>query len=364
MSNFIISITFLVLINPLTIIIHETGHLCLGKLVGVNPRRMNLGSSGNKLFSLKLFNIKIVANAPINGGFAYCSYPDLKFFKLKKMIIVSGGFLFNLLFAGATYLVFGFHLAKEKPLILSDFVVLSNVLMAGLALVPYSTNLLGVKQFSDGMYLLRIPFMTKKEIEQHANTEEFIRANDLLEEKKFTEGIEIYKTYKQKSGNILFANLNSAIAYNNMGQYETALNLLNDLIPESDVEYKQYKAHIFNALAWTHLLLNDLESADKYSEIVIKLNNKLREFCGTRAAVLIEQGEIKTGIALLENTASILYVNAHTLTAAVYLAYGYHKVGDQKKSDLYLKFLDENKADLDFDIGYLFERLNKNTTVR
>jgi tetratricopeptide (TPR) repeat protein len=352
----LINMTFIFAVIPINVIVHETGHLVMGKVVGAVPRRMVLGK-GHKMTDFKIGNIKIILNSPLNSGLAYATHTNLKWIRFKIFVFSLGGILFNAVAALITILIFGFNLRKGVGFDFAEMFVLSNLLIALFALFPYRTNYFGFPSYSDGLAMLRIPFIKKQELAELIYSNDILDSIDFIEEKKYHEGIEVLVKYREATGQILIPNLNQSIAYLKLGELDKSIELLEELIPALDTEHVKFKAHICNALAWNYLLTNRLDEADKYSEEAFKLNNAMPEICGTRAGVLMERGEYEIGIRILEPSVSLAHATSHNLTAAIYLAYAYQLKKDKKKSLLYLRFVDENLDKLDWDERIVYHRL-------
>lgn len=352
----IVNLVFIFAIGPVTLIIHETGHLVMGRLVGAIPRRMVLGK-GHKLIDFKIGKVKVVINSFLGSGLAYVAYSNLKFIRIRMLGVFAGGILFNLLAAALTILFFGFELGPKSELIFPEMFVFTNLVAVLFTLIPYQSKHLGFSNPSDGLAMLQIPFIKKEDLAELVYSNDLMDMYDLMEEKKYHAAIVLLDNYRAATGKKLISNLNSSVAYLKLGEFDKSAELLEELIPNLNDEHKKFKAHICNALAWTYLITKRLAEADLYSAQCFELNKSIPEFCGTRAAVLIERGELEIGAGLLEESASLTHITSHTLTAAMYLAYVYHVKKNKKKYEDYALFVTRNIERLDLDERTLYDRL-------
>lgn len=98
-------------------------------------------------------------------------------------------------------------------------------------------------------------------------------------------------------------------------------------------------------------------NADKYSDLAFNINKKEKSFQSTRCSVLIEKGEIETGMNYLGTLFDSNYTNSQTITAAMYLSYGYHLLQNIKEKNKYYDFVCLNVSKLDIDEKLLWDSL-------
>lgn len=355
---------FLLMISlKLAIIIHEIGHLLFARLVGGIPRRMTIGK-GNKIWEYKLFRVNIILKTNINSGLAYSAFDDLKFIRLKLLISNSGGFLTNILVSGTLFMLFNFSTKAFYGIHFISVIILSNVIIAGFALIPYYTNYKGVIVSSDGLSILKIPFLKKTELIQLSFANEFLDALEYYESKNFEQAKIIYENYRSKTLESKSANLSLSIIYLKLGRFNEALELLEELLPIlNEKQFSSYKIIIHNALAWHYLLLDEIEKADKFSKLAFMADSTTKEIIGTRASILIELGEYDRGKNILIDNLDFNYTNNITFTAAIYLSLAYHKLGEEKQAIECYQFIEENVDSLDLDEKHLFQRVKEQLMI-
>jgi hypothetical protein len=129
--------------------------------------------------------------------------------------------------------------------------------------------------------------------------------------------------------------------------------LLNEI---DDKMLKPYSAVIYNHLAWTHLVLNDIEQADHFSALAMEEMPADQNIQGTRGSVLVEKGMTDRGMSLLFANMDFRFVDSGSLCAAIYLMLGSHLNGVLHERQRYLEFIKTNVERLEPDEKILFER--------
>lgn len=354
--SFLNLVLMLVLIKP-AVLIHESGHLLMARLMGGKPRRMILGT-GHQIIRFNCLGIKIILNSRFNSGLAIAIFEKPEPIRLKLAFFSLGGVLFNSIIVGVIYFTIGFEIGKRPEVSFSEAFFVANFMAALSALIPYTIKIHGVRFESDGLRLIRILFGKREKLKMESNLGEYLDAMDLVEEKKYQESVLAYQELITKYGELKIDAINLSAAYMKMGDFENALSVLEEMIPRLDDETrKRYSGFINNALAWNCLLLGRLEEADRYSEDAFKEMGKNEFVKGTRGCVLVELEKWKEGIDLLLPNVNLKFVNSLTLSDSMYLALAFYKLGDLKKSSDYLKFVEANLEDLEKDEKVLFSRV-------
>jgi len=357
----ICNLLLIIISVKLAIVLHEIGHLLFAKLVGGRPRRIVLGKK-HKIIQTTIAGVKVVLHSDFNSGLAYAAFDNLTSIRLKLFLFYSGGFLTNFCIAGITYLLFDFQMNISNAINIVYAVFLSNLITGVVSLIPYTSTYNGIKQASDGRLIFNIPSYKKEDLLTLSNTNQLLDAYDLMELQKYGEAIPIYEEYRDKVRDAQHININIAIAYLKLGNYEKSLLFLETLIPIRDDATSFYKSTIYNGLAWNYLLLNRIDDADKYSDIAYKSNYKDKNIKGTRAAVLITKGQFEKGKDLIIGDVDFSFPNNQTLAAAMYLEFAFLKLEKPKKAKKYSAFLEKNIQLLDVDEKTLYDRLKNNIT--
>lgn len=242
----------------------------------------------------------------------------------------------------------------------STAILLANLITGMSALIPRYSNYQGLRLYSDGLSLLRIPFHKKSKLLELSSANELLDAFELFESRKYEESIKVYETFKKKNKGSKVVNLNLSLAYMKVGNFKKAIELMEELLPLiEDNSFKSFKAIIYNVIAWEYLLVNRFNEADRYSELAYKIAPKDLNIIGTRASVLIEKGKFKEGKNLLINDIDFNFPNCQTLSASIYVGLALHNLNEHKEAKRYMNFVENNLNLLDIDEFTLYERTKK-----
>ncbi len=363
LANIVFNLLLFLIGLKLAVLIHEFGHLLFAKFVGGTPRRLILGN-GHKVAETKFKGVKLILNSNFNSGLAYAAFNNLSFIRTKLLVFTLGGLLANFLIAALLILLFGFTTDTSEGIHLSSAICIANVLSGVSVLIPYYSSYQGIRLYSDGLSILRIPFHKNSQLVEISSVNELLDAFDLFESKKYIEAIAVYENFQLKTEGSKNVNINLSMAYLKLGNYERAIELMEELLPLIDEKpFKRLKNLIYNNLAWVYLLLNRIEEADKYSRLAYQVNPKYENVRGTRASVLIEKGKFAEGKNLLINDVDFNFPNSQTLGAAIYLSLAFHELEDHKKAEKYLQFVEDNLNILDIDEKTLYCRVKEKMAI-
>lgn len=358
LGNVLVNLGSFLLAFKAAVIIHEVGHLLAAKAVGGIPRRIVLGKD-HELYRTKIFEIRLIINSSFLGGYAYASFHQPRFLKLRYGFYIVGGVLLNVLFAIALYTFFDLKLRNlndEVSIALPFVIFLANATML-LNLMPYHTRLLGVKVPTDGLALLKLPFTKLKEIRKQLDTNLIFEGHEHLDKKEYQSAWDLFTAYQSKYPDSKVLSLNLAFILLKTGQLEKSIEECRKLLDSiNEAQTRPYTALIYNQLAWTYLVLNDTKQADYFSALAIKSAPNENQIRGTRGAVLVEKEMTAKGMTLLFHSMDFRFVNSDTLAAAIYLMLGYHLKHQPTESNKYLQFVKANEDKLESDDRILFER--------
>ncbi len=357
-GNILINLGAFLVAFKAAVIIHEAGHLIAARAVGGTPRRVVFGK-GHELYRTKISNIRVVINSNFIGGHAYATFDQQKFLKLRYMVFIIGGVLLNVVCALVMYAFFnmGFTNSNGDVLVAIPFTIfLANAPMI-LNLIPYDTTIAGMKVPTDGLALLKLPFSKTAEIEKRLDINLLFDGHEFLEKKDYQSAWKVFNEYLRRYPDVKILSMNRSLILLKTGETEKSLEeclkLLNHL---EDRDIKPYAGLIYNQLAWTYLVLNDIAKADHFSALAISAVRNENLVRGTRGSVLIEKGSINEGINLLFHSMDFEFVNNATLSSAIYLMLAYSMKGNLKESDKYFQFVKRNEDRLEADERTLFER--------
>jgi tetratricopeptide (TPR) repeat protein len=356
LGNLLINIGVFLLAVKGAVIIHETGHLMAAKAVGGRPRRIVLGN-GHELYRTNIFNIRVVINSAFLGGHAYALFEEPRFLKLRYAAFILGGVLFNVACALLINLFFEIDFTYPMSNVAIPFAIfLANIMMV-FNFIPYYTTIGGMKVPTDGLALLKLPFTNVGEIEKRIDANGLWEGYELLENKDYESAWKVFNQYREKYPDTKILSMHVSLILLKTGRTEESLKEILKLLDHLDDEQvKGYTGLIYNQIAWTYLVLNDIEQADHYSVLAIKAVPHENYIRGTRGSVLIEKGTINEGMNLLFHNMDFQFVNNGTLSSAVYLMLAYHLKGDAAESMKYSNFIQMNEARLELDEKLLYKR--------
>jgi tetratricopeptide (TPR) repeat protein len=364
LSNQIINIVTTLLFIRIGVIIHESGHLLFAKLSGGNPKRMILGN-GHEVHRFEFSKIKIIINNQFKGGFAMANFDNQNLIKLRRFIYTAGGAVTNFIFAYIVYLIFKLDflfLSGKYGINISSAFIFANFFLGVFSLIPYYLNYQGIKIPTDGLSLLKIPFRKKELLEEEINQNDFFEGIELFELKEYDKAIAIFERFSKIENTAFVAKLNLGMMYLKKGEFDNSLKMhLNCLESLSDEKNKIFKALVNNNLAWIYLITKDYTKADFHSKTSFSINQKEMNFQGTRGSTLIEIGRVEQGIKILEPLVDFKYPNSQTLSAAMYLFFGFFILQNEKKKIKYLDFILKHSSLLDKDEIYLWDFIKERT---
>lgn len=359
LGNVLINLAAFLLAFKAAIIIHEAGHLIAAKAIGGTPRRMVLGK-GHELYRTAIFNIKVIIHTTFLGGHAYATFDQQRFLKLRYAVFILGGVLFNVIIALSMLAFFGMEFVDQKGqvvLAVPYAIFLTNAVMV-LNLIPFYTTIMGMKVPTDGLALLKLPFTKIGEIKKRLDINLLWDGHEHLENKDYQSAWNIFTQYLEKYPDTKILSMNLSFILLKTGRPEESLRECLTLLDHlDDSQIKRYTGLIYNQIAWTYLVLNDIEQADRFSQLAIKAIPNENNIRGTRGSVLIEKGSINEGMNLLFHNMDLNFVNNATLSSAIYLMLAYFIKGEMKESDRYLEYLRINAMKLDADERILFSRI-------
>jgi tetratricopeptide (TPR) repeat protein len=359
-GNILINLGSFLLALRVAVIIHEIGHLVAAKMAGGHPRRIVLGK-GYEVYRKNIFGISVIINSKFRGGHAWASFDNLKFLKLRYAFYILGGMAANVLVALLIYITFDFGINLEDPrdqisIVIAFTFFLANVLML-FNFIPAHATIQGIRVPTDGLALFHLPFKKIKEIRQTLDNNMLIDGHEHLENKEYEKALAIFTGYLTQYPETKILSLNIAHIFLKIGEPLKAITESSQLLAEIDDKMlKPYSAVIYNHLAWTYLVLNDIEEADRFSALAIELMPGDQNIQGTRGSVLVEKGMTDRGMSLLFANMDFRFVDSGSLCAAIYLMLGSHLNGVMNERQRYLEFVKTNADKLEPDEKILFER--------
>ena len=354
----IVFVILLLVFYKIGIVIHELGHLLAAYMVNLTPKRFILGR-GHEVLRFNRSGVMYQLNSNLNSGIVLSVYKNLDFYKIKNVIYAFGGPGINLIITAIILFFYGFKFPEYLiDVSIWHLFALSNFILAVINLIPISSNSLIGETSSDGLSIIQVIFNKRpKDLGAINEYIQLLDAQELLATNKFKEALELYNLHLAKYKNDAIFNLNRSIAYFNLKEIDTAIEILEEnksIITE--IENDLQKALFYNALAWFHLINDESTKANEYSQLAINLSSENTYIKGTRSQVLLSLGNYKDVESIVKSNFNKDYTNSATLSAATCL----YEVNYYKKhfnnSKMYLTFIEKNKEHMTFDIEILFEQ--------
>lgn len=309
--------------------------------------------------------VKVIINSNVNSGLAFATFENLKQIKFKLILFTSGGFIVNFLTAALLFYFNGFEIDPDTGLHASSAIGLVCLLTGLTSLIPTRSSYQGMRLFSDGLSILKIPSYKQESLMELSLTGKFMDAYDLFEAKEYAQAIEIYQYCLDRNPKLVLPIMNTGLAHLKMGDHQQSTYYLESLIPMmEETENIGYKPIVYNGLAWNYLLIENLAEADRFSELAYSILPNSEHIRGTRGSALIASGRYDEGIKLLVNEVDFKYPNSNTLAAATFLAQAYYGLRNEPEMSKYLSFVESNIEKLETDEKLLFERINQRITYK
>ncbi len=340
------------------IIIHETGHLISGKLVGGVPKRMSIGT-GHLLIKMRIWGVKIVAHDHLSSGYAYSAFhkapPGITggiFFKL-------GGILFNVIVAIVALILLpsGIDLQSiyfaNNPLL---SLIAANGYMALMNLTPYRITLQGVRRDNDGLGVYRI-LTGKDNLSSYTERSAVLfELTDLMEDGNYYEATSLTEVYLKTNPEDDLIKTNLLVCYLKSGLMSKATDISAQLLAGFESESNDEKAIINSVLAHYLMVKGNIDQAYELSRLAFSQNNQIREIRVTNGSLLVEQGIYEEGAALIEPYIDLNFNNNLNVEGAVYLALAYRQTANKKKARRYQSYIEKNAGSIEPDTKMLYKR--------
>lgn len=195
------------------------------------------------------------------------------------------------------------------------------------------------------------------EIERNLDVDLLFAGQEFLESKDYQSAWSAFNEYLTRYPDMKVLRMNLSFILLKTGRAEECLTECLKLLDHlEDSGVKRYAGLIYNQIAWTYLVLDNVTEADHFSALAIKAVPNDSNVAGTRGSVLVEKGLLNEGMSLLFSNMDFRFVNNATLSSAMYLMLAYALRRESKESDKYFRFVDENREKLEVDEKVLFER--------
>jgi tetratricopeptide (TPR) repeat protein len=324
----------------IAIVLHEAGHACGAGLLGIRVFAIIVGI-GRTLYEHRLFGIDFVVTTFPFGGLSITRNKSVRFFRTKCFLVTISGPLVNLIILISLLNILNrydfFAILQCRSLYpVIDF-ALANLLVLFGALWPHK-SFYGLAKFpSDGLSLITIWFLKKKDIEREVALYYCLKGQELNKYKSsdeakkcFEDGLKEFPCNKDILNNL-------GVLLLDEGQMEDSIKIFRELLGSSEVNdntallFKNNIAYV-EALAGNKELLTE---AAKLSKEVFEKAPWVPIFRGTRGTVLIEQGCYDQGLDLLKEAMSLEESPENKGACAYYIAIGEYRRGKVQEAQGY-----------------------------
>jgi tetratricopeptide (TPR) repeat protein len=346
----------------INIFLHEIGHYLAAKLVGFKVLALNVGS-GKEFYRKKWKEVLVTASLGVSG-YTSVRVLDRKNLRLRMMVFSAAGILVNGLILFLLCLITGFNIKSGSNGVVTIFVVVSILLLL-ITIKPSTVIINGMNVPNDGKRILTLPFMKEEELDKFVSSQEQIDTFRLLQNKEYALAAKVFEELMQKQDVPEGVIINYAHCLANSNRHNEAKNQLLQLFEKE--HSRDYDSLITNNLAWYFLMDfcdDSINMADKFSAEAIKLDSLKGTIINTRGCVLIEMGDVETGVKMLKESLSMNKTRGKEgeyFADYAFLAYGYYKIGNTTEMNKCLQYLNTHRNKVDQDIAVLYEKLMART---
>jgi tetratricopeptide (TPR) repeat protein len=304
----------------ITALPHELGHVLAALLTKARIFQVTIGL-GRELYTCDFLGIEWKFCAIPICGVTNAFFNNKSFFRLRSFLLSLGGPLANL-FMLAAGVILCFHISSPRLGIVIITFIAANVYELLHNLLPRKVNFAGTLASSDGLTLLKAPFMSvseiNKEIEgyyiwqgcRHSMKGRFEDAKRTYEEglTQFPDSTAL----QSGMGRILLE----------LGNYADARNMFVQLKKNTNFG-PSIGIHLLNEIATADIMMGTeqlLDEADDFSRTACEKMPWRPEFKGTRGLVLAKKGHIEEGLSLLRQALKESEDFSHKAIYASYIA--------------------------------------------
>ena len=278
---------------------HELAHAVAARALGMHVYRIRIGT-GRLLWKSNIGGIDVRVHAvPWSGGLTMYAPCSTRGIRLRRALVAIAGpalhaALLTPMVAFGTgdpaRLLSGLHVAL-------DFAV-ANIFLLVVNLVPWRAPVVEGIFESDGLVLIKAPFLRGRELESFLMAQYVTEAALLSEEGRFEEASQRAQAALHSFPDTLAARLNVGLMLALAGRCAEARGAFRQALNLPDVP-RDIQAILRNNVAWASLMLDELEEANAESSRAVEELGWSPALQGTRGAVLVAQGQLEPGLKLL-----------------------------------------------------------------
>ncbi len=301
MASFACGFFFTVLLTPL----HELAHAVTAIALGMNVHSIVIGWFGKRLFSFRVGRCVIeVMRVPL-GGLTYTSHRGTRCTRLKEFLVVAAGPLLHvvlLVLAGFVVARAGEFGAWSGSVVWLGIVFgMANAFEIALNLWPRRFAVPFGELASDGLLLVRLPFVPDEQLEQWGIGYYYYESLARLRDGDHAGAIECLQEGLARYGGDVCLRSCYATVLLDQGDYDKAARVFEALRERPGLP-AETAALLLNNIAWADLASGNSENIPRsleYSRQAIEAlpwSPKVKE---TRGCALLASGDTEPGMDLL-----------------------------------------------------------------
>jgi len=328
---------------------HELGHALSARLLGCRIFQVSVGI-GPLLGKVPFLGGTLLLHGYPHGGHTIALDNREKGFRMRAWIHVACGPLVNglLMLAAVPYLTRPVHLKSLcqgwEPAL--DFAIANAVLLIS-NLIPRKTTLKMGPGKTDGLHLLTIPFMKRKDLLNWLSVYYLAPASVEMSANRVDEAIRILREGRSAYPDALLIRHDLAVALLRQDKTEEARQEFLALSASADLQ-PQVRLLCLNNIAAANIILGRpelIEEADRCSEEAMSSLGWHPSIQGTRGSVLVERGRLDEGIALARASMERHEDAKARSWSACTLALAFRRKGVEAEARKYLELAEKGGAD-------------------
>ena len=328
---FVLAIPYLpfVLFLCTGLVVHELGHAVAARLVGMRVFEIVIGTFGETLCRYRIGGVVVEIKRHPLDGYVLASHRSLQFLRLRDTVMTLGGPIANAVMGAAALWVQQqaqlSYWSLEGGLLL--FIGVTNLLRALFSLYPREMTMGFGTLPSDGLALIRTPFLSFKERQElHADyyLREGLAARDVGDSTCCLRWLERgLREYPQHVGLKTW----SGVVCLETNRCRQAHGTFRELLARSDLEESE-RLQSCVYLVWTNLTIGDpqlLLEADTASQTAMQIAPDDLASQYARGSLLIQLDRLDEGLPMLQAAVAADSVPVHKAVGISFLAMGFAK---------------------------------------
>lgn len=296
----LVNVVLLVVMIALLIVPHEAAHVLVARALGLRVYRVRIGT-GRLVWRSRIADVDVRLHAvPWSGGLTLYAPIDRSGLRLRRALVaLAGPALHGVLLGLAMVVAIGVSYSEMGHLALGlDFAAANGVLLV-LNLAPWRAPALEGIYESDGLVLLKAPFLKGTELANYLVSQFVTEATLLSEDGRYDEACQRTRAGLDAHPDSVALRVSLGMTLALDSRCEEAREAFRDALAQPNVP-PEMQAILRNNVAWANLMLDtDLDEADVLSAQAMEQLGWSRPLQGTRGAVLVARGRIHAGLVLL-----------------------------------------------------------------